>query len=374
MIRIAFVINYIIKNGPSSVILNIIHNLSRDEYDISVITLFSGNEPEIVDSLRKKSVKVYACTTLDRKGCVLGKDNEFRNVIQKGNYDIIHTHGFIPDILSSRLNCTAKRINTIHNNMFEDYVQSYGKAKGRIYILMHLVALKRLDLCVCCSKSVYGVMRHYLKNTTYIRNGIEKKKAQHVVERSELGIPRDACVLIYAGGLTYRKNVQFLIHEFVKNHLPDEYLLVLGDGPEKEACQKIADDHVKLLGFQTDPIAYFNVSDIYTSASRSEGLSISALEAMSCGLVLLLSDIPSHREMISMGKSLYIGEDFSIKDSGEDFKVAINKIRENQERINKEGIRQLQQEKLSDRAMTEKYDKIYQRCYRKNGRNGEITE
>lgn len=367
MIRIAFVINYIIKNGPSSVVLNIIHNLSRDEYDISVITLFSGNDPEIVDGLRKESVKVYTCKTLDRKGCVLGKDSEFRDVIQNSNFDIIHTHGFIPDILSSRLKYRAQRVTTIHNNMFEDYIQSYGKVKGRIYILMHLAALKKLDLCICCSKSVYTVMRHYLKNVTFIRNGIEEKKAQHNISREDLRIPQNATVFIYAGGLTYGKNIRFLIHGFVKAHFPDEYLLVLGDGPEKEICREIADDHVKLLGFQNDPIAYFNISDIYTSASRSEGLSISALEAMSCGLGLLLSDIPSHREMTSMGNGLYLGENFSIKDDGESFGAALNKIRLNRVRIDKEAVRQLQQEKLSDRAMTEKYEKVYRKAIKAGG-------
>lgn len=43
MIRIAYVINYIVKNGPSSVVLNLIDNLDRLEYDISLITLFEGN-------------------------------------------------------------------------------------------------------------------------------------------------------------------------------------------------------------------------------------------------------------------------------------------------------------------------------------------
>lgn len=366
MIRIAFVINYIIKNGPSSVVLNIINNLRRDKYDISVITLFSGNDPGIINGLRKESVKVYNCKTLDRKGCVLGRDREFRDVIQKGNFDIIHSHGFIPDILSSRLKNRAKRVTTIHNNMFEDYIQSYGRIDGRVYILMHLFALKRLDLCICCSKSVYIVMRHYLKNVTFIRNGIEEKKAQHNICREDLNIPQNATVFIYAGGLTYRKNIRFLIHEFMEDHLPDEYLLVLGDGPENEICLEIADDHVKLLGFQNDPIAYFNISDIYTSASRSEGLSISALEAMSCGLGLLLSDISSHREMISIGKKMYLGESFSITDDGESFGVAFNTLRENCNKIDKKAIKKLQRNKLSDTAMAEKYERVYRKVLQRD--------
>ena len=57
MIRIAYVINYIVKNGPSSVVLNLIDNLNRLEYDIALITLFEGNNAKVVSALRKYSLQ-----------------------------------------------------------------------------------------------------------------------------------------------------------------------------------------------------------------------------------------------------------------------------------------------------------------------------
>lgn len=158
MIRIAYVINYIVKNGPSSVVLNLINNLDRSEYDTSLITLFEGNDAEVVSALRSNGVTIYECKTLSRMKCLLGQSKEFPDVVEKGYFDILHTHGIIPDILSSRLHTTAKRIATIHNNMYEDYLDTYGYAKSRIFIALHLAALKKLDECVCCSKSVYDVI------------------------------------------------------------------------------------------------------------------------------------------------------------------------------------------------------------------------
>lgn len=359
MIKIAFVINYITNNGPSNVVLDIIRNLDRDQYNISLITLFEGNDDGIVTDLRENGVRVFPCKTLSRAKCLLGQDREFQDIVQRENFDIIHSHGFIPDIISSRVKTAAKKITTLHNNMFEDYVQTYGKVKAKIFIKMHLDALKKMDCCVGCSKSVYQVMRKYLRNTTYIRNGIKPKIAKHTVTRKELNIPEDAVVFVFSGGLSFRKNVQFLVQNFVQYHNKNEYLLLLGDGSERKACEQMADDHVKLLGFQDDPAAYYNISDIYASASRSEGFSISVLEALSCGLGLFLSDIPSHREVIDMGKDLYLGENFSIKDNGRSFSKAIEKVRENYYRIDKKGIKDFQQRKLSDKAMTAKYDKVY---------------
>lgn len=361
MIKIAFVINYITNNGPSNVILDIIRNLDREQYNISLITLFEGNDDSIVADLQKNGVRVFPCKTLSRAKCLLGQDREFQDIVKREGFDIIHSHGFIPDILSSRAKTSARKVTTLHNNMVEDYVQTYGKVKARIFIKMHLDALKKMDCCVGCSKSVYQVMRKYLRKVTYIRNGIKPKAAKHTVTRKELNIPEDAVVFVFSGVLNYRKNVGFIIENFVKNHKEKEYLLILGDGPDKERCSQLVDDHVKMLGFQDDPVAYYNISDIYASASRSEGFSISVLEALSCGLGLFLSDIPSHREVIGMEQETYLGEIFEFQDTGESYSKSFKRIQASYGLLNKSVIQNFQREQLSDIAMAKKYQKLYKK-------------
>lgn len=353
MVRIAYVINYIVKNGPSSVVLNLINNLDRSEYDISLITLFEGNNAEVVSALRNNGVTVYECSTLSRMKCLLGQSKEFSDIVDKGHFDILHTHGIIPDVLSSRLHTAAKRITTIHNNMYEDYLDSYGYAKSRIFIALHLAALKKLDVCVCCSRSVYDVMKRRLPNASFIRNGIKPVQAHSVITRAEVDVPEDACVFLYAGVLNSRKNIVWLIDNFVQYHEGDEYLLVLGKGEKEAECKAKADDHVRMLGFQTDPIAYMNISDVYVSASKSEGFSISVLEALSCGLGLFLSDIPSHREVVEMGQDVYLGETFSQ----DDFEIKLKALRER--KINKAEIRAFQEKELSAKEMTKRYESSY---------------
>lgn len=353
MVRIAYVINYIVKNGPSSVVLNLINNLDRSEYDISLITLFEGNNAEVVSALRNNGVTVYECSTLSRMKCLLGQSKEFSDIVDKGHFDILHTHGIIPDVLSSRLHTAAKRITTIHNNMYEDYLDSYGYAKSRIFIALHLAALKKLDVCVCCSRSVYDVMKRRLPNASFIRNGIKPVQAHSVITRAEVDVPEDACVFLYAGVLNSRKNIVWLIDNFVQYHEGDEYLLVLGKGEKEAECKAKADDHVRMLGFQTDPIAYMNISDVYVSASKSEGFSISVLEALSCGLGLFLSDIPSHREVVEMGQDVYLGETFSQ----DDFEIKLKALRER--KTNKAEIRAFQEKELSAVKMARQYQGIY---------------
>jgi len=53
---------------------------------------------------------------------------------------------------------------------------------------------------------------------------------------------------------------------------------------------------------QKDLPDYFRSSDIYISASLSDGSSVSLMEALACGSPALVSDIPGNREWVQPGK------------------------------------------------------------------------
>lgn len=160
-------------------------------------------------------------------------------------------------------------------------------------------------------------------------------------------------MFLYAGVLNSRKNIVWLIENFVQHHNENEYLLVLGKGDKETECKEMTDSHVQMLGFQPDPVAYMKISDVYTSASKSEGFSISVLEALSCGLGLFLSDIPSHREVVKMGQDVYLGETFAP----DCFRVKLNALRKSE--INKANIITFQEKELSAKKMTASYQKRY---------------
>ena len=353
MLTVAYVANYITENGPGKVILNLIENLDRTCFNPILITLFKESDSRIVEKLRKDGVSVIECKTLTRAKCLYGRSYEFFEVVEKSKVDILHTHGLIPDVLSSRLNLPLKKISTVHCNIFEDYRETYGFLKSRILIPMHICALKKMSVAVCCSQSVYDVLGKYLKNAVAVRNGIDVPVPRTKVTRTDLELPESSSVFIYAGGLTEGKNIVWLIKQFVNCHNENEYLLVLGSGPKEEQCYAVVDDHVRMVGFQTDPIAYMKISDFYISASKSEGFSISVLEALSCGLGLFLSDIPSHREIVRMGSEANIGVTFSQ----DDFKVKMEMLRKEIPR--KKNIVEFLDRHLSASKMTGQYEQIY---------------
>ena len=56
------------------------------------------------------------------------------------------------------------------------------------------------------------------------------------------------------------------------------------------------------VGYDNLPL-YYGASDLYLSASHSDGSSVSLMEALASGLPVLVSDIPGNREWISEGKT-----------------------------------------------------------------------
>lgn len=355
--KILYVLNYIVNGGPSNVVRELVANLDKSSYEITVLNLFQESDPAVIKEFQNLGAKVIECKTLTRMGCLLCKDQEFRDWVKKGQYDVIHTHGFIPDILSSRLKTKALRVSTIHNNMFEDYLLTYGKWKSKIYIPLHIHALKKLDHPVCCSKSAYDVMKSRIAELSYVRNGIQKQSTEQVICRSDLNIPESAQVYIYVGCLSRLKRITWLLQMFHQFHNEQEYIIVLGSGEEEESCKAIDDKHIKMMGFQKDPISFMRISDAYISASCSEGFSISVLEALDQGLGLFLSNIPSHREVFEIDDSVYLGERFEKEENS--FADALQRMRDNAASLNKQQIQKFKDVFLSGKSMAEQYEQFY---------------
>jgi glycosyltransferase involved in cell wall biosynthesis len=104
--------------------------------------------------------------------------------------------------------------------------------------------------------------------------------------------------------------VDELLRGFVKaaREIPDLRLIMLGSGSQAGLLQSILLDagmnERVYFGGQVDPdklTRFYQASDLYISASQSDGSSVSLMEALACGLPALVSDIPGNREWVTPG-------------------------------------------------------------------------
>ena len=138
--------------------------------------------------------------------------------------------------------------------------------------------------------------------------------------RKKLGIPEEALVYIFSGQFIKVKNTDFLLSNILNiiAQFPNAYCYLLGDGPERNALQsRYESARIVFTGFVETVNNYLHAADIYVSTSRSEGMPNGVLEAMGCGLPVILSDIEQHSEIIEIDKNA--GYMFH-QDDGADFR------------------------------------------------------
>jgi glycosyltransferase involved in cell wall biosynthesis len=94
---------------------------------------------------------------------------------------------------------------------------------------------------------------------------------------------------------------------------PDLRLILLGNGSQSELIKSFINeaglsDHVCYGGVidQNDLPGFYHASDLYISASYSDGSSVSLMEALGCGIPALVSDIPGNKEWIESDKNGWI--------------------------------------------------------------------
>jgi glycosyltransferase involved in cell wall biosynthesis len=85
-------------------------------------------------------------------------------------------------------------------------------------------------------------------------------------------------------------------------------LVLVGDGPDRENIEAAAADlglkeHVTLTGMSDRVADWLRTMDIFTLSSRTEGTSITLLEAGATGLPPVVTDVGGNREIIDGGNA-----------------------------------------------------------------------
>jgi len=129
--------------------------------------------------------------------------------------------------------------------------------------------------------------------------------------RAELGIPRDARVLISVGGLVERKGMHRVIDclPALIDRYPNLHYLIVGGGSPEGDNRADLDAQVKRLGL-ADRVRFLgnlppdelktplSASDVFVLATRNEGWANVFLEAMACGLPVVTTDVGGNAEVV----------------------------------------------------------------------------
>ena len=320
------------KSGPIAQTLDLVRNIDKSKYSVCMVTLYKEKEKDSLKKDFEKEGVECICMGMGRLQSILFGKRKVKSLFRRIRPSIIHSVGMpLYKIALAYKGCP--NFTTIHNYVFEDYPVKYGPFVGNIMAKQDLRLIrKNVSHMVACSKSLSEIYkeRHSI-DVDFIRNGVDTNRyevpteAEKIEKRKALDIPVDRKVLVFTGQVCSRKNQAFVVDSFAKINRDDLFLVILGDGPELPRLRELYGDRKNILfkGHITNVADYLKASDLYVSSSTSEGLPIGALEALSAGLPLLLSDIPQHKEVVYIDK--YVGMIFKNNDF-DSFKEQLQKL------------------------------------------------
>lgn len=121
-------------------------------------------------------------------------------------------------------------------------------------------------------------------------------------------------LFVYQGRIATEKNVEALLRAWKQSRIgaaSDSKLLIVGDGPLKTSLEPFYDgeDGIIWLGAVVDELRRIEIlrgADVFILPSLVEGLSLSLLEAMSCGVACLATDAGADGEVLEGGAGVIL--------------------------------------------------------------------
>lgn len=226
--------------------------------------------------------------------------------------DIVHTHAgvWLKGARAARLAGVPTIVHTEHGR--PDPVPRMDR-------FIDNVASRHTDAVLAVSEPLAAVLRmqvvHDPSRVRVVTNGVDTRRLLPALDasalRRELALPANAPVIGSIGRLEPIKNYRLAIRALARVRPPipggaEPVLVLVGDGTQRRDLEALAkqlglEHRVRFLGWRTDTERLYGAFDLFTLTSRSEGTSISLLEAMSAGLCPVVTDVGGNRTVLGSG-------------------------------------------------------------------------
>lgn len=310
MTKILFIIDRL-SAGAGRVLYDIVKNIKSESVIVSVYS-----DGDMIEAFKELKIKIIFA---DKKpGIGLGFIFKLKKIIKKEKPDIVHTHNvdaYEYGILAAWLAGVDKIIHTSHGKSVKE--DSFRKLRERLY---HKTISLFLNKYIAVSKDLakYASKNWCIgKRIRVICNGIDTDKYKPVKTDKkflyESGVDKDDYLIGIIAGLRPVKNHACLIKamKIVVQVIPNTKLLIIGDGPEKDKIilqvyKSGLKNDVIFLGQRKDTIEIYNSLDVNVLCSFSECFSMTLLEAMSCQVPCIATDVGGNKELIDDGEDGFL--------------------------------------------------------------------
>lgn len=296
--------------GLESFIVEFCRKLDKDAFTATVLCL-NGYDERYRKSLAECGVEVHLIQKKSKYDFMfLWRAAAYLKSI---GADIVHSHGgcFLYSSLIGKLAGIKGLVYTAHGmpvtSGFQAGVEEY-------------LSCRMTDRIVAVSEEIAEDLKNRQKSALHkidvIINGIDSDRYMPVEDqkliascKSAYGLPAGKKIIGTVGRLETVKNYPLLLHAFAKlaqSGRHDCHLVLVGSGREEGPLKLLSGDlgikeRVSFLGMQYDLHKIYPLFDVFVLPSLTEGTSLSLLEAQSCGVPAIVTDVGGNSSVIKNG-------------------------------------------------------------------------
>lgn len=329
--KILFLIHTLQVGGAEKVLVNLVNNMDKSKYDITVMTVVNTGafRKELYNEFKYKTI--FNIPNVKKKsngesGNILNKTSKIKKFLLrlygffwrhvdckkiykryiKDEYDveIAFLEGVATKIISASTNKNSKKIAWLHVDLVKEtktdkFFKSTIEEKKIYEHFDNIVAVSKVVKDQFISKFSFEQ-----KEKVIVRYNVIDEKAIYQKSKEKLPIEKTKFTLCTIGRLASQKGYSRLL-KIVKK-LNDDGLVfelwIIGVGPEerllKDFIQENNLQNVVMLGYQKNPYKYLTNADAFVCSSIAEGFSTVVSEAIILGKPVITTDCAGMKEML----------------------------------------------------------------------------
>jgi glycosyltransferase involved in cell wall biosynthesis len=364
-IRVAHICVGLHLGGLENVLVEVARHVDRRRFDLRFIALErSGSAGKAIEACG------FEVTALGvPQGVRPGLPFALAALLRRWNADVVHTHNTKPLLYgagAARLaGGAAAVVHTRHG-------QRHGA--GRRQTVLFNLAARYADRIVSVSRDsqrlalAQGAPAPRLR---VIRNGID-------LTRFPFTGPSDGGPAVTVARLGAEKDVETLIRAAAIVAAQDDSfrLEIAGDGPRRAPLEALSlglglSDRVRFLGAVDDVPRLLARASLFVLPSLTEGIALTLLEAMACGLPTVATRVGGNPEVLADGQTGLLVPAQSPAELAEAI-LRLRRERETARQMGAEGRRRVE-EHFDVRRMVADYQRLYMEVLRDRGRRLRVS-
>jgi len=365
-INLLYITQYLVIGGLETLIVELCKNINKNTFNVQVLCL-NGYDDNYKDQLICKGIPVYLIKKRKKTDILFFK--KIISFLKKHKIHLVHAHSgcFFYAAVCSKIAGVPKFMYTSHGLPTVDNLQTH---------IEDYIATLMTDKIIAVSDEVKEDFESRnppaAKKIAILINGVNTATFKPISDhniidkiKKRFHIPYGKKIIGSVGRLDKVKNYRMLIRAFadlLRNESQSAYLVFIGDGYEREDLERYAENlevssSISFLGLQYHIETILPIFDIFVLSSFTEGTSVALLEAQSCGVPAVVTDVGGNSSIIKEGKNGLLCRSEDHK--GLTAKLAI--LCQNEDMLNKmhSHSRKTVVERFSLSLMVREHEKMY---------------